>query len=128
MNETRMSKPVKWTLSETYGINDRLFQRLQSRLNAAERTFRRCLQDLKKLQVERPLRPRNLLLTRAATARERPRAPHNHKSPNEININWLRSTNQFRKLPKGCLQPPSPHPQAPTSPIPRPLNRSTPIP
>src|SRR5215468_8477509 len=25
MNETRMSKPVKWTLSETYGMNDRLF-------------------------------------------------------------------------------------------------------
>src|SRR5215471_9135761 len=57
MNETRMSKPVKWTLSETYGINDRLFQRLQSRLNAAERTFRRCLQDLKKLQVEREAPP-----------------------------------------------------------------------
>ena len=32
-------------LSETYDLNDRLFQRLQSRLNAAERTFRRCLQD-----------------------------------------------------------------------------------
>src|SRR5215472_17353348 len=26
MNETRISKPVKWTLSETYGMNDRLFQ------------------------------------------------------------------------------------------------------
>src|SRR5215468_11129808 len=53
MNETRMSKPVKWTLSETYDMNGRLFQRLQSRLNAAERTFRRCLQDLKRLQAER---------------------------------------------------------------------------
>ena len=53
MNETRISKPVKWTPSETYAMNDRLFQRLQSRRNAAERTFRRCLQDPKRLQTER---------------------------------------------------------------------------
>src|SRR5215831_1569661 len=53
MNETRMSKPVKWTLSETYSMNDTLFQSLQSRMNAAESTFRRCLQDLQRLEAER---------------------------------------------------------------------------
>jgi len=53
MNETRISKPVKWTLSETYSMNDRLFQRLQSRLNAAERAFRRYLADLQSLQAVR---------------------------------------------------------------------------
>jgi hypothetical protein len=56
MNETRVSKPVKWTLSETYSMNDRLFERLQSRPNTAERTFHRCLADLKRLQSARLLR------------------------------------------------------------------------
>ena len=41
------------TLSQAYGSRQETFQRLQSRLNAAERTFRRCLQDLKRLEAER---------------------------------------------------------------------------
>src|SRR5215472_6361518 len=42
------------TLNQAYGSRQETFQRLQSRLNAAERTFRRCLQDLKRLEAERP--------------------------------------------------------------------------
>src|SRR5215472_11522359 len=43
MNEKHMFNNNKFTAAETYDYYEKVFQRIQSRLNAAERTFRRCL-------------------------------------------------------------------------------------
>src|SRR5215469_2103845 len=51
--EKHMFNNNQFTAAETYDYYEKVFQRLQSRLHAAERTFRRCLQDLKCFQSER---------------------------------------------------------------------------